>query len=369
LEHEEAQKELSLSRRRINDFIEEQKRLREANKSLKEEKENNIELLELRSRVSELERLNEGYLEEARGKITRIQTLEGQVAELQKELAALKGQPLESIPAPKEPTRWSVRKKELGWDKANPPEIVNAGQDSKVNTYNVIPNHCLDINSVIAKFKTGVDCSDYELSAFYMEVCKKHTLACTSDKEKQRTNPGWGFKNSNAHMENFLLDLSGHKTFGPETLIHPIVLKFFKIGIYFFEGNVLSDFFAFIRPKLTEEALSSFFEGYILRIQKGHYITHDTVFEEVVTLYVEQCKKNPSSYNNKDLSLFYESIFHLHNKNDNLLTSTVIMMDSLGLLNKNVAAEFYARCLTAFKTPETSDVCIYLKKKLDKPAV
>lgn len=366
VQHEAVKEELSLSKKRINDFLEEQKRLREANRQLKEEKENNIELLELRTRLQEVERYNEGYQEEIKGKVSRIQALERRLAELEKELAELKGQPLESLPTKQEPTRWSVRKKELEWQSKQPKVVVNAGEDSKVNSYNVIPTHRLDVGSVFAKFKLGEECDHFELMTLFKETGNNHKAECKKDKDKKAVDLKWEFLYSKENLRKLFLNLSGDNELTSATLRNKNVHNFLKIGVYYLESDTLADIFNFIKSITTIESLNSLLEGYILRLQKGLGIAHDTTLEAVVAHYVNLIERNVSAVKGIDHAFFFESVFFLIHKNSDIVAKNLMQMDRLGMMTDEIAENIYKRCLSYFQCPDTNPLCIYLKERVEK---
>lgn len=370
-EHENVKEELSLSKKRINDFIKEQERLRETNRQLKEAKENGIEILEVRMRLEEALRFNEDYQHELRGKESRVHALEKRVGELETELAALKGQTIESAPSLiKTASRWSIRKKELEWEAAQPKEVVNAGQDSKENTYKVIPNHRLTYDAVLTKFKKGENCDDYELIQLfenfqlnYREQCEKDKKARADAVSKNESVESAIFR-AKQYLRNFITDLAGNQAVGTDTLMHKNVHQFLKIGIFFLESNTLKDIFDYIRSFSTIKTLNTLLEGYMLRFQNGKGIAHDTMLEAVVAYYTDLCEKNLVEAKKQDHTLFIDAVFYLINKNSDIVTKNLTNMDRLGLLSNATVASLYERCLSHFQHPDTNSLCIFLKSKL-----
>ncbi|MFN4175274.1 MAG: hypothetical protein ACK4HV_09250, partial [Parachlamydiaceae bacterium] len=344
------------------DFLEEQKKLREVNRQLREEKENNIELFELKTRLEDAERLNEGYVEENRGKVSRIQALERQVAELEKELAHLKGQPLDTPSLKKEPSRWSVRKKELEFESKMPKEIVNKGEDSKQNTYHANPTHRLDVASVLKKFKSQEACDDLELMTLFKEFQNNYKVDFKKDREKKAVDPKWEFQYSRENLRKYLLDLSEDKELQSSTLLNKSVHNFVKIGIYYLESDTLADLFSFIKPLSTLESLNSMLEGYILRVQKGHGIAHDTTLEAVISCYVSLCERFRA--NDFDHAFLFEAVFILIYKNSDIVAKNLMQLDRLGLIRDGELQSLYSRCLSHFQHPDTNSLCQYLKERV-----
>lgn len=352
-EHEADKKELALSRKRIQDFIQEQSRLREANNQLKEERENNVEILELRIRLRDLEGQNEDYQSEMRGKVGRIQSLEKQVADLEIELANLKGQPIESARAPAEPSRWSIRKKELDWESRQPKEIVNTGQDSKTNSYNIVPQHRLDVESVFSKFKRGEECDHLELMTLYKEVERNHKASC--EKAKRLNNSDI----PNRDFNQLFCDLSKESSVD---LLKPILHKFIKIGVYYLDSDTLKALFVSIKPYSTLSSLNSLFEGYLLRILNGLGLAHDTTLEAALSHYTALCEKNVPE--NTNHTYFFEGCLALIHKNSDTAAHLLAQMNRLKLLSDTQAAILYERCLSHFAHPDTNPLCIFLKERV-----
>lgn len=162
------------------------------------------------------------------------------------------------------------------------------------------------------------------------------------------------------------MNLSGDNELTSVTLRNKNVHNFLKIGVYYLDSDTLADIFNFIKSITTIESLNSLLEGYILRLQKGLGIAHDTTLEAVVAHYVNLIERNVSAAKGIDHAFFYESVFLLIYKNSDIVAKNLMQMDRLGMMTNEIAENIYKRCLSYFQCPDTNPLCIYMKERLEK---